>query len=68
MVSCRFLSRSEKNSVLPVEGQLQELLGYFVSFTLYKEISSKEAAGAWFVLNKTEDMMPLTFALLIFLF
>ena len=35
---------------------------------MYKEISSKEGGGDWFVLNKTEDIVPLTFTLLMFSF
>lgn len=36
------------------------MLADFVSFALCKEIAVKEDPGAWFVLNKTEDIVPLT--------
>lgn len=43
------------------------MLADFVSFALCKDIAVKEEPGAWFVLNKTEDIVPLT-CILFFLF
>lgn len=47
---------------------MQENLAFLVciSFALYKEIAVKEDPGAWFVLNKTEDIVPLTCILFCF--
>lgn len=44
------------------------MLADFVSFALYKDIAVEEDPGAWFVLNKTEDIVPLTRILFLFCF
>lgn len=69
MVNCKLLRRREKNWILPFEGRAAAGKPCIScgSFALYKEIAVKEDPGAWFVPNKTEDIVPLICIIFLFL-